>query len=636
MSLFGTFSVAQTGLNASQYGIDTISNNIANKDTDGYKKRVVDQSEIGQFGVAVTGRGVSVDGVSRITEQYLYDNYMREYSKTSYYDKLTDMLSSMERIFAETDTAGFSKDLDNFFTAVEQLRSNPNSQVYRNYLQTQGQFLVDTLQRIYSSVESEQALEQVQLKTDVKDANSILKQIADINLKLEKYGDSQNDLLDERDKLELKLAKYVDVKIDREHGYDILIGGVVALSNSTLNQEIVIDHRDSKQIDKFNHILNNGTVLDTLKYNEDGTAKTAYDENDVITYTLNNDDNLSVSIQIGENVSGDWDGDPTTADTSEVVTMDNLTRALGFKINNDPNLNQYVTAHNGDYNDGYMVYKGDNRGLNTTGDKYLRIESNMAGKANEFTGTINVVRYDAAGEIEARNALYKNDSQSKTAESDTVLKILEEDLNLTSGSMKAQVDNLSSSSPNNSIQSHLEELDNFAATLSDIFDKYIQIGESDYIYGQNASNDYNADPMGELVTIGLFSGTNVKSLAFNKNVVNDLKQEQIDYLATIQWKNNLSFDGKGQDPSVTNATSLSEFFRNTKVGVSSDTEEAKYSQEVQGNIAQSIGTTYNNKVKVNEDEEMMNLMKVQAAYSANAQIITAVNEMIQTILGLRA
>ncbi|MFY4820563.1 flagellar basal body rod C-terminal domain-containing protein, partial [Aliarcobacter butzleri] len=76
-------------------------------------------------------------------------------------------------------------------------------------------------------------------------------------------------------------------------------------------------------------------------------------------------------------------------------------------------------------------------------------------------------------------------------------------------------------------------------------------------------------------------------------------------------------------------------FRNTKVNVSSDTENAKYSKEVQANIAQTIGTTYNNIVKVNEDDEMVNLMKLQAAYSANAQMITAVDEMIQVILGLR-
>ncbi|WP_305863485.1 flagellar hook-associated protein FlgK [Aliarcobacter butzleri] len=633
--MFGSFSVAQTGLNASKYGIEIVGNNIANQNTDGYKKRVSDLNEIGQIGGHITGRGVSFDGVSRVTSQYLYDNYMKENTKTNYYDKLTSMLGNVEKVFAETSTAGLSVDLNKYFTAVEQLRSNPNSQIYKSNLQTQGEALVSNLQRLYSSVEQQQSIEKVELKENVKEVNSILKEIADINGKLENYTDSKNDLLDKRDALELKLSQYVNVDITRDNGYEIKIGGVTAVSNGTFNRELEISYKDTKQIDKFNYIQSNGTVLDSLKYNENGTAKAAYDPNDVIKYTLNNDDNLSVTIQIGEVVNGDWDNDPSTPDTGEAVTMDNLTRALAFKINNDPKLSQYVTARNGDYNDDYLVYPGDNRGLSTDSDKYLRVESNEAGKANEFTGTISVVRYDATNAVQEREALYKNESQSTKAQSDVVLKILEQNVNLSSGSIKAQVDNLSSSSPNNKIQSYLDNLDSLAATLADIYDKYIQIGKSDYIYGENAANDYNGTPMGEIVSVGLFNGTSVKTLAFNKNAVNDLKQEQIDYLATIQWKTDLSFNGKGQNPNEAKATSLTEYYRNTKVNVSSDTQNAKYSKEVQANIAQTIGTTYNKIVKVDKDEEMINLMQLQAAYTANAQVITSIDEMIKVILGLK-
>ncbi|MFW3398451.1 flagellar hook-associated protein FlgK, partial [Aliarcobacter butzleri] len=81
-----------------------------------------------------------------------------------------------------------------------------------------------------------------------------------------------------------------------------------------------------------------------------------------------------------------------------------------------------------------------------------RVESNEAGKANEFTGTISIVRYDTTNAVEEREALYKNESQSTTAESDVVLKILEQNVNLSSGSIKAQVENLSTTSPNNKKQ----------------------------------------------------------------------------------------------------------------------------------------------------------------------------------------
>ena len=44
--------------------------------------------------------------------------------------------------------------------------------------------------------------------------------------------------------------------------------------------------------------------------------------------------------------------------------------------------------------------------------------------------------------------------------------------------------------------------------------------------------------------------------------------------------------------------------------------------------------TIRDKNKVDPDEEMINLLQYQAAYEANAKIITAVDEMIQTLLAM--
>ncbi|MFW3398505.1 flagellar hook-associated protein FlgK, partial [Aliarcobacter butzleri] len=75
----------------------------------------------------------------------------------------------------------------------------------------------------------------------------------------------------------LKVSQYVNVDINRDNGYEIQIGGVTALRSGTLNRELEISYKDTKQVDKSNYIQSNGTVLDSLKYNADGTAKAAYD-----------------------------------------------------------------------------------------------------------------------------------------------------------------------------------------------------------------------------------------------------------------------------------------------------------------------------------------------------------------------
>ena len=107
--------------------------------------------------------------------------------------------------------------------------------------------------------------------------------------------------------------------------------------------------------------------------------------------------------------------------------------------------------------------------------------------------------------------MYKNEEESRTAQSDVGVAIYEREVNLSSGIMKAQIDNLSTSSQNNKYQQYLNRLDSFSMTLSDISDKYIKVSEGKYIYGE-AATDEN---LGSITSIGLFSGTNVKSLQFN-------------------------------------------------------------------------------------------------------------------------
>ena len=635
--MFSTLSVSQTGLNTSKYAIENVSNNQANRNTPGYKKRVADLSEIRLNGVHITGQGVNFGGISRVTSQYMYDKFMQESTKANYLDKSSNMLGGIEKIFAETDSSGFSVDLNRYFQSVESLRTNPSSEVNRSYMKTQGAVIVESLQNLYSSIEKQAQIEKVELKTDVNKVNQILKEIADVNVKIEKYDPSVNDLLDKRDLLELELSKFVDVDINRDAGfYEIKIGGVVAVSNNIFHKEIEIEDRLTPQIDKFNHIRQNAdgssTVFDSLKYNSDFTPKAPYDVDDTITYKLNNE--FSVSVKIGESITGNWDGDPNTPDTTMTVDNDNLTRAFMVKINSDPNMSKLVTAHNGEYT---LDASGNKIPMYPNSDNYLKIESNLPGVDNEFTGRFSIERKTGTV-VNGREIIYKNDKESKIGQTDTVLTILDQDLNLKSGSMRAQVENLSTSNPNNKFQKYLDQLDQFAQTLSDTYSAYIRVGSEDYIYGKDASDAYNPpfpQNVGDIINLNLFSGSSVKTLKFDKNAVNDLNQQNLDYLATLQWKDNLSFKGGAQNPNDVNSTSFVEFYRNLKVGVSTDKEEANYGFEVQDAIANNLGTAYNEVVKVNSDDEMIDLMKFQAAFSANAQVISAVDEMIQTLLGMK-
>ena len=628
--MISTLSVSQSGLNAAKTAVENVSNNIANENTPGYKKRVVQVSELSQMDSQFAGRGVGVDGVYRITSQYMYDKLISENSKVSYYDKLSSMLGSVESIFKETIDSGFTADLNRYYQSVENLRANPSSQVYKTALQNQGQILVGSLQNLYSGVETQQANEKKGLYANVDGVNNILKEIGSINEKIQKYGEN-NDLLDKRDQLELELSSYVDVSVSRESGYyELKIGGETAISSNTNVRTMDVKEEETLQKDKYTLVKNTlpiPTVYDALKNNNDATfSPKTYNNGDIVTYKLNNES--EVSVIMGESITMDWDGDGSV--TIEAVTNSNLTRALVYRINSNPNMKDSITAYNGDYS----IDANGNKVTRNTQDNYLRIESNAGGIANKFDGRISIQKFDDLGtpvSEEARESIYRNESQSTDPESRVYISIYDKEVSAKSGIIKAQVENLSSDSPNNKFQVYFDKLDAFAQTLGDITDKYIKKGTDTYIYGEAASDE----SLGVINSVGLFSGSSIKTLKFNDSLVNELTQEKLDYLATMQWNNDLSYDGKAQTGTSTAKASLSEFFRDLRVTVSADKESVNFLKDTQAGVKMSIKSSYDQLTKVDKDNEMLDLMKFQAAYTANAKIITAIDEMLQTLLGLK-
>ena len=627
--MISTLSVSQSGLNAAKTAVENVSNNIANENTPGYKKRVVQVSELSQMDSQFAGRGVGVDGVYRITSQYMYDKLISENSKVSYYDKLSTMLGNVESIFKETIDSGFTADLNRYYQSVENLRANPSSQVYKTALQNQGKILVESLQNLYSGVEKQQENEKKELYSNVDGVNNILKEIGSINEKIQKYGEN-NDLLDKRDQLELELSTYVDVSVSRESGYyELKIGGETAISSNTNVRTIDVKEEETLQKDKYTLVKNTlpiPTVYDALKNNNDATfSPKTYNNGDIVTYKLNNES--EVSVIMGESITMDWDGDGSV--TIEAVTNSNLTRALVYRINSNPNMKDSITAYNGDYS----IDANGSKVTKNTQDNYLRIESNAGGIANEFDGRISIEKRDntTPSIINSRESIYKNESQSTDPESRVYISIYDKEVSAKSGIIKAQVENLSSDSPNNKFQVYFDKLDAFAQTLGDITDKYIKTGTDTYIYGEAASDE----SLGVINSVGLFSGSSIKTLKFNDSLVNELTQEKLDYLATMQWNNDLSYDGKAQTGTSTAKASLSEFFRDLRVTVSADKESVNFLKDTQAGVKMSIKSSYDQLTKVDKDNEMLDLMKFQAAYTANAKIITAIDEMLQTLLGLK-
>ncbi len=231
----------------------------------------------------------------------------------------------LKKMFQETDTSGFSSDFNRYFQSVENLRSNPNSEIYRTTYKTQGTVLVDSLQNLYSSIEKQEALTMQSLENNVKKINTLINEIGAINQQLGQHRVASNDLLDKRDELEKELSTYVDIEVDRSNDeYTLKVGGAIAVRYNTNIREIDLVEENIGQIDRFATTDINGDPIDSI------TDSVALDADDVITYKLNNE--FEISVKIGEAVL-DANGNPVDlGNGTNIVDNTNYLRALNIKL----------------------------------------------------------------------------------------------------------------------------------------------------------------------------------------------------------------------------------------------------------------------------------------------------------------
>jgi flagellar hook-associated protein 1 FlgK len=624
--MLNSLYIAQTGLTTSRVSLENVTNNIANENTPGYKKRVVDVSEIGHITENSTGRGSMAGNVMRATSDYLYSNLMDETTKEAYYNEMSTLLAEVESIFQETEDAGLSKTIDKYFQAIEDLNSNREDAVFINNYITQANALVSDLQRVYGAIEDREANTLESVKLDVEEVNSILNEIASINKQLGNQSIPTNDLLDRRDLLEKQLANYINIEVIDSEPYELNINGQRAVWHDNV-REFSIGEEYIAQKDKY--VATDGST------NSLAAGVGAMDANDTFIFTLNNVGSIELTfgnyVKDSQGNNLDINGD-SIVDATDLIDGTNYIRALSVAINNDPYMNKLVTAYNGDYSkdiDGNIITP------DLTTERYLVIEAKQPGVDGKFESTLEFQRANTLTGLEENIAFGRNDYQSKDASNEVYLQSIDQKTLLTSGIIQSKLENLTTNSGSNRYQDYKDLLNNFAFTLSDIHRAYaISNDDGSYIYGQDAFDNVGTNLQNQK-NLNLFSGSDVKSLKFNALEVNNLSQMDLDYMVTFQHKNDFSFENGVQNSNSNNAMSFSKYFQELLVKVSGDKENNDFLLDSQKSVTQSIGNAYDEIVKVDKDEEMLSLVKFQAAYEANAKVISIVDQMLQTLLGIK-
>lgn len=207
------FGIGVSGLNAANLGLSTTGHNIANVNTDGYSRQGLRQSApYPQLaGSGFNGLGVKVDSIVRIYDQFLTRAVEVAQTQSSYQNTRLAHLSEINNIVADP-TAGVSPALQDFFSSVQNVATNPANPPSRQAMLSSAQTLLNRFHVFSQRLSEQRSSLNGEIENTVSSINAYAAQVGDLNNKIvvaQSSGQPPNDLLDQRDLLVKDLNKLI-------------------------------------------------------------------------------------------------------------------------------------------------------------------------------------------------------------------------------------------------------------------------------------------------------------------------------------------------------------------------------------------------------------------------------------------
>lgn len=206
---FNAIQIANSGLAATQAAIDVVAGNISNAGTAGYVRRSTNTVS------TVAGNGASGVRIGEITRALgpLAQRQLRlETAGAAYTARSATATGQLDQLFG---TPGASNSLDGtvnaFATALQQLQAEPASTSARSAVVTAAGTLAGRLGTVSNGVQSLRTDAESRLGSDVSAASNLLSQIAALNAKAVSSQGNDPAILDQRDAALDKLSAYMDI-----------------------------------------------------------------------------------------------------------------------------------------------------------------------------------------------------------------------------------------------------------------------------------------------------------------------------------------------------------------------------------------------------------------------------------------
>ena len=618
-SIFNGLNIGYTGLTAAQLGVNTTGHNISNAETEGYtRQRVVQQTTtpLGNIIPGAQGNGTQVKEIVRIHDEFVFGRYRTSSEQKEYSDFERQTLEELSTYFPEIDNVGIKFDMQEYFNLWGDLSINPDNQAIKVALANQTSVLAADISATRDQVTSLQSTINDQLKTAVDEINRIGSQIANLTASITETeaieGQNANDLRDQRGVLELSLAKLIDAtvfegNISSNTGIDRNIsekGGDYTINVAGFN---IVDGKSFHPI-----------VIDN-KDNPNGFYKLSYERQDGVLLPM---DGLIKGGRVGSilDLRGsdfDVDGNLTNGQLQDITNqLDAFAAGL-------------IESTNNLYAQGAQSKMTSDELTVAPTETLLDTELNI--KADNF----DIVAYDVDGNEVARRTVTIDGSTTINDGSNTSIV----------GRINDTVDDNGDGNANNDINSILTATYNFVGTTGQL-DISVNSAFAGYTFAveDNQTNGLagGTNFAGATGLSRYFDGNSAKnidlsstlkkdpSLIKSNKAPSDGNNELANDMLQLQFED-VAFTANG----VTTTENLYGYYDAIVTDVGTRTNAAITTNDTITAKYNAVLESYESVSKVNIDEELVNLIKYQTAYGAASKVITTIDQMMDTLLGLK-
>lgn len=218
-STFFGLTIASSGLRAPNAALNTTGNNISNVQTVGYSRQEVQTEAANALRVFATygcaGAGVETLAIERVRDLFYDQKYWANETKLGEYDAKVYYCKMIEEYLKDDNKTGFKTLFNKMSDTLQEITKNASSTETKAQFLGAAKALTDYFNNMYGDLRDLQSDVNDEIKIRADQINSIAQDLATVNKQIntiELTGSIANELRDKRDLLLDELSTLVDVK----------------------------------------------------------------------------------------------------------------------------------------------------------------------------------------------------------------------------------------------------------------------------------------------------------------------------------------------------------------------------------------------------------------------------------------